>query len=217
MKKEQQELLEAAKKSIINFDADKAKEIAKKGLALGITPAVIISEGFVPGITEVGDLFDRGQLFLPELILAAEAMKAGTSICEAALPKSELKEKKKVVIGTVEGDIHDIGKSIVVSFLMANGFEVYDIGRDAPIENFINKAREVNADVIGSSALLTTTMEGQKKIEEELKEAGLRKKVKTIVGGAPCSQGWAERIGADAYAENAVDAVIKIKKLTGLS
>jgi trimethylamine corrinoid protein len=217
MGKEQQELLEEAKNSIISFDSKKAAEIAKKGLARGIAPAVIISKGFVLGITEVGDLFDRGQLFLPELILAAEAMKAGTAICEAAFPKSELREKKKVVIGTVEGDIHDIGKSIVVSFLMANGFEVYDIGRDAPIENFINKAREVKADVIGSSALLTTTMEGQKKIEEELREAGLRDKVKTIVGGAPCSQGWADRIGADAYAENAVEAVIKIKKLTGLS
>jgi trimethylamine corrinoid protein len=217
MGKEQQELLEEAKNSIINFDSKKAEETAKKGLALGITPAEMINKGFVPGITEVGDLFDRGQLFLPELILAAEAMKAGTAICEVALPKSEIKEKKKVVIGTVEGDIHDIGKSIVVSFLMANGFEVYDMGRDVPIENFINKVREVEADVVGASALLTTTMEGQKKLVEELRGAGLRDKVKIIVGGAPCSQGWAERIGADAYAENAVVAVIKIKELTGLS
>jgi len=217
MEKEQQELLKEAGKAIIDYDSSKAEEIAKRGLASGIAPYTVITEGFVPGITEVGDLFDRGQLFLPELIMAADAMKAGVAICEAALPKSEIREKKKVVIGTVEGDIHDIGKSIVVSFLLANGFEVYDIGRDAPIEDFIKKAREVNADVVGSSALLTTTMEGQKKIEEELKKAGLRDKVKTVVGGAPASQAWADRIGADAYAENAVDGVIKIKALTGLS
>jgi len=217
MEKEQRELLDEAKKAIINYDKSKAEEIAKRGLASGIKPYAMISEGFVPGITEVGDLFDRGRLFLPELILAADAMKAGTAICQAAIPEAEVKAPKKVVIGTVEGDIHDIGKSIVVSFLLANGFEVYDIGRDVPIEKFIEKAIEVDADVIGSSALLTTTMEGQKKIVEELKKAGLQDKVKTVVGGAPCSQGWADRIGADAYAENAVEGVKRIKELTGLA
>jgi len=153
---------------------------------------------------------------LPELILAADAMKAGTAVCEAALPKGTIKEKKKVVIGTVEGDIHDIGKSIVASFLAANGFEVHDIGRDAPAEKFVETAREAKADVVGASALLTTTMEQQKKIVEALKEAGLRDKVKIIVGGAPTSQEWAEQIGADAYAENAAEAVAKVKQLTGL-
>jgi dimethylamine corrinoid protein len=177
----------------------------------------VITEGFVPGITKVGDLFDRGELFLPELIMAAEAMKAGTAICQAEIPEAEVKTAKKVVIGTVEGDIHDIGKSIVVSFLLANGFEVYDLGRDVPPDKFIEKATELKADVIGMSALLTTTMEGQKVIIAELKKSGLRDKVKTIVGGAPTSQGWANRIGADAYGENAVDAVRKIKELTGLS
>jgi len=177
----------------------------------------VITEGFVPGITEVGDLFDRGQLFLPELMLAAEAMKAASAICVEALPATEIKVAKRVVIGTVEGDIHDIGKSIVVSFLLANGFEVYDMGRDVPIADFVRKAREVRADVVGSSALLTTTMQKQMVLEEELKKAGIRDKVKTIVGGAPCSEQWAKQIGADAYAESAVDGLNKIKELTGLA
>jgi len=211
-----EQILAAAKESIINLDKNKAEEVAKQGLAAGIEPYVIITEGFIPGITKMGDDFESGQVFLPELIMAADAMKAGVAICEAALPKSEIKAKKKVVIGTVEGDVHDIGKSIVVSFLTANGFEVYNLGRDVPIEEFIKKAKEVGADVVGSSALLTTTMEGQKKIEEGLKAAGIRNKVKTIVGGAPCSQGWANRIGADAYAENAAEGVRKIKQMLGL-
>ncbi len=213
----QKEVLEQAKKSIIDFDKDKAEAIANEGLANGIAPATIINDGFVPGITEVGDLFDRGQIFLPELMLAAEAMKAGSAVCIKALPAKEVKAAKKVVIGTVEGDVHDIGKSIVVSFLLANGFEVHDIGRDVPIEKFVAKAKEVGADVVGASALLTTTMEGQKAVIEELKKAGLRDKVKVIIGGAPVSQPWADRIGADAYAENAVDGVNKIKQLTGLA
>ncbi|MDD5510204.1 MAG: corrinoid protein [Dehalococcoidales bacterium] len=210
-------LLAEAKQSIIDYDKDRAEEIARKALAAGMNPNDVLTEGFVPGITEVGDLFDRGQLFLPELMLAAEAMKAASAICVEALPATEVKVAKKVVIGTVEGDIHDIGKSIVVSFLLANGFEVYDMGRDVPIADFVQKAREVGADVVGSSALLTTTMQKQMVLEEELKKAGIRDKVKTIVGGAPCSEQWARRIGADAYAESAVDGLNKIKALTGLA
>jgi trimethylamine corrinoid protein len=211
----QKEILQKAAQAIINYDKAKAEAIAKEGLASGIDPNMIISEGFVPGITKVGDLFDREQIFLPELMLAAEAMKTGSAICVAALPSAQVQAKKKVVIGTVEGDVHDIGKSIVVSFLLANGFEVYDIGRDMAIEKFVEKTREIEADVVGASALLTTTMEGQRMLIEELKKAGLRDKVKVIIGGAPVSQSWADRIGADAYAENAVDGVNKIKKLTG--
>lgn len=213
----EKELLEAARKSIIEYDVAKAEEVARQAIASGVNPVALVEKGFTPGIAEVGDRFDSGEVYLPELILAADAMKAGVAICEAAFPKGTLKEKKKVVMGTVEGDIHDIGKSIVVSFLAANGFEVYDIGRDASPEKFIEKAREVKADVVGASALLTTTMEQQKKIVEGLKEAGLRGKVKVIVGGAPTNQEWAEKIGADAYAENAAEGVTKVKQLTGLA
>jgi trimethylamine corrinoid protein len=213
----EKELLEAARKSIIEYDVAKAEEVARQAIASGVNPVALVEKGFTPGIAEVGDRFDSGEVYLPELILAADAMKAGVAICEAAFPKGTLKEKKKVVMGTVEGDIHDIGKSIVVSFLAANGFEVHDIGRDASPEKFIEKAREVKADVVGASALLTTTMEQQKKIVEGLKEAGLRGKVKVIVGGAPTNQEWAEKIGADAYAENAAEGVTKVKQLTGLA
>ena len=213
----EQEILAAAKKAIMDYDVDKAEEVAKEGLSSGVDPVALVEKGFVPGIVEIGDLFDAGEAYLPELILAAGAMKAGTSICEAAFPTGAIKEKKKVVMGTVEGDIHDIGKSIVVSFLAANGFEVTDLGRDVPPEKFAEKAKEVGADVVGASALLTTTMEMQKKLVEALKEAGLAGKVKVIVGGAPTSEEWAKKIGADAYGENAIEAVAKIKKLTGLA
>lgn len=213
---EEQRVLVAAEKAIMDYDVAKAEEIAREGLAAGVDPVALIERGFIPGIIKIGDLFDAGEIFLPQLILAADAMKAGTAICETAFPKGTIREKKKVVMGTVEGDIHDIGKSIVVSFLAANGFEVHDIGRDVPAEKFVETAREVGADVIGASALLTTTMGQQKKIVDALKEAGLRDKVKVIVGGAPTSQEWADRIGADGYAVHAADGITKIKRLTGL-
>lgn len=217
MDEERQALLEDAKQAIISYDSSKVEEAARKALAAGIEPYTVITEGLVPGVTEVGELFNRGTFFLPELILTAEAMKAGTAICLANIPESKRQAAQKVVIGTVEGDVHDIGKSIVVSFLLANGFDVHDLGRDVPSEKFVEKAIEVNADVIAMSALLTTTMTAQKSVIKEIKKAGLGDKVKTIVGGAPTSQGWADRIGADAYGENAADAVMKIKQLIGAS
>jgi trimethylamine corrinoid protein len=144
-------------------------------------------------------------------------MRIATEIINAAIPAGKQQKKGKIIIGTVEGDIHDIGKTIVVSLLKANGFEVYDLGRDIPTEKFLEKADEVGADIIGTSALLTTTMEGQKKLELALKKAGLKGKYKTMVGGAPVTQRWADRIGADAYAEDAGEAVKKAKQLLGLS
>jgi len=214
---EKQQMLNEAKKSILEYDAEKATKIAKDALAMGLDPNTVLNEGFVPGIIEVGDLFDRGRLFLPELILAGEAMKSASEVCIAAIPDTGAGERKKMLAATVEGDIHDIGKSIVVSFLRANGFETYDIGRDVSVETIIKKATELGVEVIGTSALLTTTMERQKELENELRKAGVRDKFKTIVGGAPCSERWAKRIGADAYAVNAVDGLRKIKELTGLS
>lgn len=211
-----EELLKEAMDVIVRYDKSKAEEIAKRALAEGMDPVEVINKGFKVGIIKVGELFGRGEIFLPELIQAAEAMKAAVSILTDALPKGAQEKKGKVVIGTVEGDVHDIGKSLVVSLLQANGFEVYDLGRDVPIQQFIEKAAEVEADIIGSSALLTTTMEGQRKIEEELRKKGLRERYKTMVGGAPVTQRWADRIGADAYAEDAVEAVKKAQELLGI-
>ena len=211
-----EEIFKAAQKAINEYNANEAKEVAQRGIAEGIEPMELMSKGFIPGISRVGDRFAQGECFLPELIQAADAMRVATEIINAAIPAGAQKRKGKVVVGTVEGDIHDIGKTIVVSLLKANGFEVYDLGRDIPTEKFIEKAEEVGADIIGTSALLTTTMEGQKKLELALKKAGLKGKYKTMVGGAPVTQRWADRIGADAYAEDAGEAVKKAKQLLGM-
>jgi trimethylamine corrinoid protein len=210
---QKEEFLREAKKAILAVDKSKAEEIARQALSEGMDPIELLEKGFVAGIVEVGNCFGSGKLFLPELIQAADIMRAVTETCNSALPKDKVEKRAKVVVGTVEGDIHDIGKAIVVSLMKANGFEVYDLGRDVPTGKFIEKAMEVGADVIGSSCLLTTTMEAQKKLEQELRRQGLRDRFKTIIGGAPVTQRWADRIGADAYAEDAADGVKKIQQL----
>ena len=208
-------VIDEAKKMLIARDTDKVIEITNKAIADGHNPLELMDEAFIPAITEVGDLFGCGQMFLPELIEAAEAMKAATAIVNKALESGPTKqqEKKTVVVASVEGDVHDIGKCIVVSLMKANGFIVHDMGRDISAEAIIEKAVEVNADVIGTSALLTTTMNQQKVLEEALRSEGLRDRFKTIIGGAPVTARWAKRIGADAYAENAQDGVVKVKEL----
>lgn len=205
----------SAQDAILKGDADAAAEAAKAGLGEGIDPVTLINEGFIPGINTVGDLFGKGKLFLPELILSATAMQAATDIINAAIPSGQSRSGGRFLIGTVEGDVHDIGKTIVVSLLKANGFEVKDLGRDVPTDRFIEEADKFNADIIGTSALLTTTMEAQKKLETALKKAGLKDRYKTMVGGAPVTQRWAKRIGADAFAENASEAVRLAKELIG--
>jgi corrinoid protein of di/trimethylamine methyltransferase len=205
-------LAEAAK-AITNGDAAKAAELAKRGLDEGIEPLRLLDQGFVPGINEVGELFSKGKLFIPMLIKSAIAMEKATEIINAAIPKEEEVAQGRVVLGTVQGDVHDIGKTIVVALFKANGFEVLDLGRDVPNDKIIEEAEKFGADVIGTSTLLTTTMVLQKELEEELKRAGLRDKYKTIIGGAPVTQRWADRIGADAYAHDASDGVKKLKEL----
>jgi len=209
------EIFEAAQKAVVEANGALVDKMAHQGLDEGIDPLELMNEGFIPGINKVGDLFGVGKLFLPELIQSAEVMQKATDIINAALPEDQEKGMGKIVVGTVEGDIHDIGKTIVVSLFKANGFEVVDLGRDVPVDRFIEEAEKAGAQIIGSSALLTTTMEGQKKIEQELKKANLRDKYKTIVGGAPVTQRWADRIGADAFAEDAADGIRKAKALLG--
>jgi trimethylamine corrinoid protein len=204
-----------AKQAIMDYDRDAAEDVATRAIAAGISPGDIMSRGFVTGIQEIGDLFESGEVFLPELMMAAGAMEGATQVCNAALAGGAQEKKGTVVIGTVQGDVHDIGKAIVIAYLKANGYDVHDVGRDAPIDTFIGKAKETKADVIGMSALLTTTMEEQRKLIKILKEQGLDGQFKTVVGGAPCTQRWADRIGADAYAEDASDGVKKIDALLG--
>lgn len=201
---------EAAKQSILGINKDKALEIAQQLLSEGHDPLSIMNNGFIPGIQEVGDLFAHGQLFLPELMRAGDVMKNVIELMDKAMPEKQSGKKGTIVIATVKGDVHDIGKGIVISILRAHGLDVHDLGRDVKTDQIIGHAEKVDADIIGTSALLTTTMPRQKELEEALKTNGLRSKYKTIVGGAPVTSRWSERIGADAYAADAQDAVIKV-------
>lgn len=207
------DIFEAAKQAIIKGEAQAAVDAARRGLDAGIAPLELMDNGFVPGINEVGELFESGQIFIPGLVTSAAAMEKATEIINAAIPAKTDTLQGRVVVGTVEGDMHDIGKTIVVALLKANGFEVIDLGRDVAAGRFIEEAEKFGADIIGSSTLLTTTMPVQRELEEELARRGLREKYKTVVGGAPVTQRWADRIGADAYARDANDGVKKIKNL----
>jgi trimethylamine corrinoid protein len=213
MKKE--ELLAKIEKAIIDGDKTAAENLAREAIQAKLDLAEVIDEGYVPGIQKVGDLWEKGDYFLPELITSGECMKAAMVILQPELDKAKIKTKSlgKVVIGTIEGDIHDIGKNLVASMLSANGFDVIDLGADVKLEKFIEKAEEEKADFICLSALLTTTMLGQKKVIELLKAKNLRGKYKVLVGGAPANHKWAQDIGADAYAENAMIAVRVAKDL----
>jgi len=208
-----EKIFEEAIEAILKGDADKAVEVAKRGIGEGLEPLDLMDKGFIPGINKVGDLFETGRLFLPALIYSATAMEKATAIINAAIPAEKGLVSGKILIGTVEGDVHDIGKTIVVALFKANGFEILDLGRDVPTVRFIDEAEKFGADIIGTSTLLTTTMVVQKELEQELKKSGLRDKYKTIVGGAPVTQRWADRIGADAYAQDAGDGVKKVKEL----
>ena len=207
------EMIREAIDAIVNADSGKAAQVARDALAAGMSPSEVMNDGFIAGISEVGEMFESGEMFLPELMLSAQAMDAATKICNQALGGGSGEAKGKVVIGTVQGDVHDIGKAIVIAYLKAHGYEVFDVGRDAPIDTFIGKAEETGAQVIGLSALLTTTMEEQKKLIKVLRERGVRDRYKVIVGGAPATQRWADQIGADGYAEDANDGVKKIDAL----
>lgn len=209
-----QKLLQEAKCAILDQDKDKAVDLARKILSEGMDGMELMTEGFIPGINQVGDEFERGTLFLPELVKAAAAMKAVTDVINASLPSQDSqKEAGKVLIATVKGDVHDIGKCIVVSLLQANGFTVYDLGRDVETDHIVEEAVRLGVQIIGTSALLTTTMGRQKDLEDALKSAGIRDKFKTMVGGAPVTARWAAKIGADAYAEDAQKGVRLVHEL----
>jgi len=211
------ELFESMKQSIIDGDPDRAKELSQRVLAEGIPPLDAINRGFVAGLNVVGEQFQQGEMFLPDLVLAGEAMKAATAILEPEIQKAGATRETlgKVVLGTVKGDIHEIGKTLVGTMLSASGFEVFDLGVDVPFEKFAVKAMELNADIVGVSALLTTTMTGQKGVVEALERHGLRPRVKIMVGGAPVTQSWANEIGADGCGKDALAAVALAKCLMG--
>jgi len=212
-----EELLKKMAQSIIDGDVEAAVSLANESISSGMEPLEAITNGFVVGVNVVGEAFGRGESFLPELVMAGEAMKAAVAVLDPELRKRGTERRKlgKVVIATVEGDIHEIGKSLVTIMLSSSGFEVYDLGVDTPAEKIIGKALEVDADIIGMSALLTTTMIRQKEVIEELKSRGLRERFKVMVGGAPITRDWVKAIGADGYSEDAVGAVVVAKQLVG--
>ena len=211
------ELYQAMSQSVIDGEPEQAEELAQKAVSLGLDPLETIDQGYTHGMNVLGERFAQGEVFLPHLVMGGEAMKAAIAVLEPELARRQQQRQVlgKVVIGTVAGDIHEIGKSLVATMLSANGFQVFDLGVDVPVSTFVEKAVEVEADIVGLSALLTTTMLNQGKVIESFQEAGLREKVKVIVGGAPVSQSWAEQIGADGYSENAIGAVALAKELMG--
>jgi trimethylamine corrinoid protein len=202
--------------AIVNLNEEKALKLANRAINENLDLLDIIENGYGVGIRRVGELWEEGEFFLPELMKGAKIMQNSLDLLIPHLKSgTERLSLGKIVIATVEGDIHSIGKTIVATMLRANGFEVFDLGADVPVDKIIEEAIDKNADLIGVSALLTTTMMGQKKIIDILKEKGLSNKFKVIFGGAPVTNKWVAECGADGYAENAIDAVKLVKTLLG--
>ena len=203
-------ILIAVKNALISGDKSHLAELTKKALSLGIKPEKILYEGLIPGMDVVGEKFKNDEFYIPEVILRATSFKENVNILRPLLMDKDIKTMGKVLIGTVQGDLHDVGKNLVSLMLEASGYQVIDLGVDISVQTFVEKAKEHNVDIVGLSALLTTTMPNIKKVIQALQEEGLRGKVKVIIGGAPVSQSYADQVGADAYGHDATDAVEKI-------
>ena len=209
------DILDRLRDCIVNLDIGGVQKACKDALATGIKPYRAIMDGMAKGMDIVGQKYEEKIYFLAELIMAGEVMKEGMKILEPHLKSGDLKSKGRVVIGTVAGDLHDIGKNIVINLLKANGFEVIDLGVDVSAQRFFEAVREHKPDILGMSALLTTTMKEMELVIKEIEKAGLRGKVKTIIGGAPITPEFAEKIGADAAARDAVKGVGICKEWRG--
>jgi len=211
------DLFKEMAKAVIDGDEERTVTLAKEALEEGLDPTEAIEKGLAEGMKEVGRRFEKLEVYLPEMIISADAMTAGVEIFrQHLLARGGETPKKTVLLGTIQGDVHDIGKNIVKIMLESNGFKVYDLGRDVPVFDFIEKVKELSPDIIGVSALMTTTMVYMPKLIEALKEEKLREKVKVMVGGAPVLPEWAKKIGADGYGESAMEAVRVAKRLVGL-
>lgn len=213
MKKE--ELFREISGALVDMESEKTAELSQKTLELKIPAYNTITEALIPGMDEVNKLYEEEEYFLPEVLLCSDAFNAGLDVVKPYLDKSSMDTPIKVVIGVVHGDTHDIGKNLVRILMESGSFEVYDLGRDVPLDNFIEKAEEVKADLICMSTLMTTTMDGMGTVINKLKDKNIRDKYKVLIGGGPISQNFCDRIGADLYADDASSAVRKAKELMG--
>lgn len=215
----EEEILEKLREGIREYDEDRVKEAAQKVLDSDMDPLKAIKEGLTPAIREMGDKFDKMEIYLPELTRAAKAMEAGVAILEPALSEEEKAEMEagKIIIGTVKGDDHDIGKNIVITMLKSAGFDVIDLGKDVPVEKFVEEAERNEADIVAASALMSFTKEIQRDLIEYMESTGVRDDYKVMVGGGPVTEEWVEEIGADATAKDASKAVEKANELMGIS
>lgn len=209
------ELYEKMREAVLEGEEELAAELAAQALEEGLEIKTVMDEGFLAGIQEAGRLYEEEEFFLPELICSADAMKAALEVLDKAIRQGtgEVSNAGVVALVTVQGDVHDIGKTIVGAMMTAAGYEVHDLGTDVENGEVVEKVKEIKPDVLGLSALLTSTMEEQRVIIEMLEEEGLRSQVKVIVGGAPVSQLWADKIGADGYSDNAIAAVKLVERL----
>jgi 5-methyltetrahydrofolate--homocysteine methyltransferase len=198
---------------VVNGDNHLVPDKVNEALEKGIPPETLLNDALIPAMAEVGRRFEVGEFFVPEMLISARAMKSGLAILKPSLVKKNFKAYGKIVVGTVKGDLHDIGKNLVSLMLEGAGFEVIDAGSDVPPEKFVEIAKANNADIIGLSALLTTTMTNMKATITALEQAGLKGKIKVMIGGAPVTEGYASQIGADGYAEDASRAVALAKQL----
>jgi len=206
-------MLEKISKAIVEFDIDNIKALINQALDAGISALDIVTKGMAKGMEIVGRKYEEKEYFLAELIMAGEVMKTGMEVLEPHLKATPIGKRGVVVVGTVKGDLHDIGKNIVITLLRSSGFEVHDLGVDVDAEKFVEKVKETNADILALSALLTTTMVEMENVIKALKEAGIRDRVKVIIGGAPITEEFASKIGADAFAVDAVQGLQKCKEM----
>lgn len=207
MARAREEILQDLADGVLNLDEELAVRAAHEAIEAGLGAFDAITNGLVVGMNRAGELYDEEEYFVPELLICSDAMYAALAVLQPHLKKEDAQARLKCVIGVVEGDTHDIGKNLVKIMLDVGGFEIFDLGRNVPLASFVEKAKEVDADLICLSTLMTTTMDGMATVIEMLKEEGIRDRFKVMIGGGPISQGFADRIGADGYADNAASAV----------
>jgi dimethylamine corrinoid protein len=206
------ELMEKISQAVVNMEEDEAVTLCKRALEEKIPADESINQGLIPGMDKVSKLYEEEEYFLPEVLMCSDAMNAGINVLKPYIDQSAIEDPIKIVIGVIEGDTHDIGKNLVRIMLESAGMKVYDLGRDVPLDQFVQKAEEVDADIIGMSTLMTTTMDGMKTVIEKMRGKGIRGKYKVMIGGGPISKRFADTIGADIYAKDAAEAVRMVKQ-----